>query len=165
MIRTISSLVALAVMTLAAIGCGGGCSTCGTVAACTVPSGMQYSLVYPAPNSTGVSTSLAQVVVATSGTLPTTWTSNNGWDIELNYTPAGAYPGYALGAEFTTTSYSAVPTPNATPSFSNPTYWQSTFSYASNANTPLPPGTLITATMNNLNSNCYPGVTIGTFTT
>jgi hypothetical protein len=165
MIRTLSCLVALAVLTIAAVGCGGGCSNCGTISACTVPAGMQYSMVYPAPNSTGNPTSLSQVAIATSGTLPSDWTSGSGWDIELNYTATGAYPGHALGNEFAATSLGAVPTPNATPSFANPVYWQSAFSYAANANTPLPPGTLITATLNDLNSSCYPGVTIGTFST
>jgi hypothetical protein len=126
---------------------------------------MQYSLIYPVPSSTGNPTSLSEVVVATTGTLPGAWTSGSGWDVELNYTATGAYPGHALGNEFATISPSAIPTPNATPSFSNPSYWQSSFSYAANANTPLPPGTTITATLNNLNSSCYPGVTIGTFST
>lgn len=166
MIRAISCLVALAALAVVAVGCGGGCAYCTTtVSKCTVPTGMQYALVYPVPNSTGNPTSLSQVVVATSGTLPTNWQSGNGWDVELNYTATGAYPGTALGTEFATISPSAIPTPNASPTISNPSYWQSTFSYAANANTPLPPGTTITATLNNLNSTCYPGVTIGTFST
>jgi len=165
MIRIFSCLVALAALTIVVVGCGGGCTNCGNFTACTVPAGMQYSLVYPAPNSTANATSLSQVAVATSGTLPSDWTSGNGWDIELNYTATGAYPGHALGQAFATTSLSAIPTPNATPSFANPSYWQSSFSYSANANTPLPPGTLVTATLNDLNSNCYPGVSLGTFST
>lgn len=165
MIRIVGSLVALAALAIVAVGCGGGCSYCTTVSKCTVPAGMQYSLVYPVPSSTGNPTNLSEVVVATSGTLPPTWMTGNGWDIVLNYTATGAYPGSALGGEFTATTPSAIPTPNATPAFANPSYFQSTFSYASNANAPLPPGTSITATLNNLNSSCYPGVTIGTFST
>lgn len=167
MIRILSCLVALAALEVVAVGCGSTCTYCTTtnVSACTVPAGMQYSLVYPVPSSTGNPTSLAQVVVATSGTLPPTWMSGNGWDVELNYTATGAYPGHALGGDFATIAPSAIPTPNATPSFSNPSYFTSTFSYAANANTPLPPGTSITATLNNLNSSFYPGVTIGTFST
>jgi hypothetical protein len=165
MIRIGSCLVALAALAMVAAGCGGGGNSGSSVSACTVPAGMQYALVYPVPSSTGNPTSLSAVVVATSGTLPPTWMTGNGWDIELNYSATGSYPGTALGGEFAAVSYSAIPTPNATPSFANPSYYQSTFSYASNANTPLPPGTVITATLNNLNSNCYPGVTIGTFGT
>ncbi|HTX02585.1 MAG TPA: hypothetical protein VMD07_02805 [Candidatus Acidoferrales bacterium] len=165
MIRIVGCLVALAALAIVAVGCGGGCSYCTTVSACTVPTGMQYSLVYPVPSSTGNSTSLSEVVVATSGTLPPTWMTGNGWDVELNYTATGSYPGTAFGSDFATVSVNAIPTPNASPSFANPSYFVSTFSYASNANTPLPPGTLITATLNNLNSSCYPGVTIGKFST
>jgi hypothetical protein len=165
MIRSISCLVALAALALVAAGCGGGCYNCVTISACTLPSGMQYSLVYPAPSATGVPTNLSEVVVAAAGTLPANWTSSSGWDVELNYPATGAYPGHALGNEFAPIASGTIPTPNATPSFSSPLYYQSSFSYAANANTPLPPGTTITATLNNLNSSCYPGVTIGTFST
>lgn len=125
---------------------------------------MQAALVYPAPGSTANPTSLSQVVIATSGTLPAQWQSGAGWDIDLVYAATGTYPGQVFGAEFASAA-APFPTPNATPSFSSPTYWGSSISYASNANTPLPPGTTITATLNNLNSSCYPGVAIGSFST
>lgn len=156
---------ALAAAALIAAGCNNSnCYGCATISACSVPAGMKYALVYPAPSSTAVTTNLAQVVVGTSGTLPSDWQSGSGWDVELLYTPTGAYPGAILGQTFATTN-PPFPAPNATPSFSSPSYWSSSISYAANANTPLPPGTLITATLNDLNSTCFPGVTIGTFST
>lgn len=164
-IRILGGLVALAAAAAIAAGCNNyGCSNCVSYSACTVPSGLKYALVYPAPSSTGIPTNLTQAVVATSGTLPSDWNTGSGWDVELIYTPTGAYPGTALGGEFATAN-PPFPTPNATPSFASPSYWSSTFSYAANANTPLPPGTLITATLNDLNSTCFPGVTLGTFST
>ena len=125
---------------------------------------MQAALVYPVPGSTGNPTTLSEVVVATSGTLPAQWQAGSGWDVELTYTPSGTYPGAVFGAGFASAA-APFPTPNATPPFANPQYWASTMSYAANANTPLPPGVLITATLNNLNSSCAPGVTFGTFST
>jgi hypothetical protein len=165
MSRVVVCLVALATIVIVAAGCNSGCTNCYTYTACAVPNTMQYSLVYPVPNSTGNPTSLSEVVIATSGTLPAQWNTGQGWDAELFYTATGTYPGTALGTEFATVNYSAVPTPNATPSFANPTYWVSTFSYAANANSPLPPGTTITATLNNLNSSCFPGKTVASFGT
>jgi hypothetical protein len=135
-----------------------------SVSACGLPAGMQAALVYPAPNATRISTTVSQVVVGTSGTLPSDWQSGSGWDVELVYTPSGTYPGGAFGMEFASAS-PPFPAPNATPSFANPSYWSSSFSYASNSNTPLPPGTSITVWLNDLNSSCFPGVTIGSFST
>lgn len=123
---------------------------------------MKYALVYPAPSSTGVPTNLSQAIVATSGTLPSDWQSGSGWDVALIYTQVGTYPGSVLGNIFASTN-PPFPTPNATPSFASPAYWNSPISYT--VNTPLPPGTFITATLNDLNSTCFPGVTIGTFST
>src|SRR5579872_3249682 len=139
------ALVSLAAAALVAAGCNNnnGCYNCVTFSACTVPSGMKYALVYPAPSATGIPTNLSQAIVATSGTLPPDWNTGNGWDVELVYTQTGSYNGAVLGQEFVAAS-PPFPTPNATPSFSSPTYWSSTFSYT-NLNTPLPPGTLITA--------------------
>ena len=162
--RLMVALATLAAAALLAAGCNNnGCYNCVTFSACTVPSGMKYALVYPAPSATGIPTNLSQAIVATSGTLPPDWNTGSAWDVELLYTQTGSYTGAVLGAAFAAAS-APFPTPNATPSFASPTYWSSTFSYA-NLNTPLPPGTLITATLNDLNSTCYPGVTLGTFST
>lgn len=156
----------MAAAALIVAGCNNNsCYGCVTISPCSVPAGMQYALVYPAPSSTAVSTTLSQVVVATSGTLPSDWQTGSGWDVELVYTQSSAYPyGAALGQEFVATN-PPFPTPNATPSFSSPSYWSSAFSYTPSASSPLPPGSVITATLNDLNSTCYPGVTIATFST
>ena len=161
MSRLASYLVALAIVALVVAGCNSGCTNCISANPCTLPAGMQAALTYPAPGTKGNSTTLAQVVFGTSGTLPTDWTN---WDVILTYTPSGVYPGQVVGATVTAPP-SPVPTPTAAAPFPNPTYWSSSFSYAANANTPLPPGVVITATLNDLSSSCYPGVAFGQFQT
>jgi len=55
---------------------------------------------------------------------------------------------------------SPFPSPAATPPFANPTYYTSTnggYTFASQ--------TLLTAQINDLNSNCTPGSSLGSFTT
>jgi hypothetical protein len=162
--RILGALGALAAAALIAAGCNNnGCYGCVTVSACSVPAGLKYALVYPAPSSTGVPTNLSQVIVATSGTLPSDWQTGSGWDVVLLYNAVGSYPGSVAGNIFASVN-PPFPTPNATPSFSSPSYFSSSINYTT-VNTPMPPGMLITAELNDLNSTCYPGVTIGTFST
>ena len=160
--RLASCLVALAIVAVVLAGCyNSGCTNCYGAAPCRLPTGMQAALIYPAPGSTGNPVSLPQVVFATSGTLPTDWAN---WDVILTYVPTGAYSGQVIGGTVTAPP-SPVPTPTATAPFPSPTYWSSSFNYGSSINTPMPPGFVITATLNDLSSSCYPGVAFGQFGT
>jgi hypothetical protein len=162
MIRIAIGVIAAAALGVALTGCNNNNNL--TFPNCSVPAGMQYSLVYPAPNSTGNSTTVSQVIVATSGPLPAQWQQGAGWDVVLGYPPGGGYPGSDVGNGFVSTA-PPFPTPNTTPPFSNPSYWSSSISYAANANPSLPPGTQIGVYLNNLNTNCTPSVLVGSFST
>ena len=163
MIRLVTYVAAAAALAAIFAGCNSGCSNCVTVLPCGTPAGMAASLIYPAPGSTAIPDNVSQIVLATNSTLPPDWQTGQGWDILLSYPYSGAYGNGHYANEFVTAT-PPFPTPNATPSFSGtPQYWSSTMSYVSAPN--LPPGTLITVEMNDQNSVCFPGVTIGAFTT
>ncbi|MBV8151615.1 MAG: hypothetical protein JOY59_08665 [Candidatus Eremiobacteraeota bacterium] len=122
---------------------------------CALPAGVSATLVYPAPGSTGNTTSPAQIVIAGSGTLPPT-------SYVLLSFPFNSATGTArFGSQIGSVS-PPFPTPNATPSFANPTYYGSDFSYLPTA---LPGNSTITATLNDTSNACSPGVTLGTFHT
>lgn len=161
MTRAVTYVAAIAALAAIIAGCNSNCTSCVTVAPCSTPAGMQASVVYPAPGSTAIPDNVAQVVIATNSTLPSDWQSGAGWDVLLSYAYSAAYGNGHYGNQFVTAT-PPFPAPTATPSFASPQYWSSTFSYVSAPN--LPPGTLVTVELNDLNTNCYPGVAIGTFT-
>ena len=142
----------LSIATLLTAGCNSGNTVSPTTSPCVLPAGIQATLVYPAPNSTHNSTSLPQIYVATSSALPVSW------DVELLFPGGSAY----LGGTVQSVSYASIPTPNQTPSFSNPIYYSSAFN---NVIQPIPSGTTITATLNDTSSSCFPGVTLANFST
>ncbi|MBV8356071.1 MAG: hypothetical protein JO101_12165 [Candidatus Eremiobacteraeota bacterium] len=141
----------VAVLLVALTGCNNGSNNV-TVAACSLPSGVQAALVYPVPNSTHNSTNLPQIYIALSGPVPSTA------DVELVF-PGG---GFYLGGSLTPVSYSQIPTPNQTPSLSNPTYYSSSFN---NVLQPIPSGTTISAGYNYTDSACSPPVFLANFST
>lgn len=162
MIRLVTYVAAAAALAAVIAGCNNGCTNCVTVSPCATPSGMAASLIYPAPGSTGIPDNVSQVVVATNSTIPSDWSTGQGWDILLSYAYSPAYGNGHYGNAFASTA-APFPTPNATPAFSGtPQYWSSPLTYTNAPN--LPPATLITVELNDLNSVCFPGVTIGTFT-
>jgi len=122
---------------------------------CALPAGVSAALVYPAPGSSGNTTSPAQVVIAANGTLPAT-------SYLLLSFPFNSITGSArFGSQIGSVS-PPFPTPNGTPSFANPTYYGSNFSYSPTA---LPGGSTITVSLNDTATACAPGVTVGTFGT
>jgi len=130
---------------LASCGPGGGSAA---PVPCVPPAGVQVALIYPAPGSTAIPDAVTQVIIAASGPLPATF------DVALTATSGQAYFGQVLPAA------SPFPSPAATPPFANPTYYTSTnggYTFASQ--------TLLTAQINDLNSNCTPGSSLGSFTT
>lgn len=163
MIRFATFIAVLAAIAAVVAGCSNNssCTNCVTVSPCSTPAGMQASVVYPAPGSTGIPDNVAQIVIATNSTLPADWQSGSGWDVLLAYAYSGAYGNGHYGNPFATAT-PPFPQPTATPSFASPSYWSSTFTYSAAPN--LPPGSYIAVELNDLNTNCYPGVTIGSFT-
>jgi hypothetical protein len=162
-IRSLTYAGVAAVLAAIVAGCGGNSVT---VAACSTPAGMQASLIYPAPGSTGIPDNVSQVIIATNSTLPSDWQVGYGWNVLLAYAYSGAYGSGHYGAEFVAASPSPLPSPAATPGFAGPyQYWSSTIPYGGVSAIPnLPPATAITVELNDSNSNCYPGVAIGGFT-
>ena len=140
-----------------------GCNNYGgsaAVVACSTPAGMQASLIYPAPGSTGIPDNVSQVIVATNSTLPPDWQVTYGWDAALSYSGVIHY-----GLEFVSVPPSPLPSPAATPGFGGTAqYWSSTLQYGVGVAPNLTPATVITVQLNDLNSTCSPGITLGTFT-
>lgn len=112
--------------------------------------GVTTQLVYPAPGSTGVLDSFGQVIVGSSpAPLPSSW------DVVL---VTAISPNGIAGGTFTTAT-PPFPTPNATPTVSNPQYQTSSFSGATF------PGEVVNVYLNNTATNCTPAGPIGSFTT
>src|SRR5271155_6237872 len=76
-------------------------------------------VLYPRPGAQAAPDSLVNVFVATNGPLP----SNNSFNFQLNST-VPLYPQFT--SNFFATSASKIPSPHATPSFANPTYYATT---------------------------------------
>ncbi len=127
--------------------CGGGGGSVAPVP-CTPPAGVQAALIYPAPGSTAIPDQFAQVIIASSGPLPATF------DVTLSAGGGTVYFSQIVPAQ------TPFPSPAATPPFANPTYYSST---NGNAIT-FVSATTLTAQINDLNSNCTPGTSLGSFT-
>ena len=148
-------LVLMAVLALACAlaACNNGNSTPpGPGPTCAPPSGTQYALVYPAPNSTAIPDTFGQIIIGASPALP------SNWDVVVTTALSPASVGGVHGGTFQTTA-PPFPTPNATPSFANPTYQSSSFSGGNF------PGEVVNVFLNNTSTNCTPLGPIGSFTT
>ena len=116
---------------------------------CGTPPGVTQSvLVYPAPGATSVPDAFGQIVVGSTSSIPANW----------GVTIVNVFGASANGNGFTAAP-SPLPTPNQTPSFSNPVYQSSSFGTLSVASTTL------AVYLNDLNSSCTPSAFIGSFTT
>lgn len=166
MIRFVTCAGAAAMLAAIVAGCGG-YNNGVNVVACSTPAGMQASLIYPAPGSTAIPDNVAQIIIATNSTLPSDWQVTYGWDAVAAYSTLTGYGNGHAGNEFVSTAASPLPSPAATPGFSGPAqYWSSSLTYGGASGLPnLPPNTPITVELNDLNSSCFPGVAIGSFTT
>ena len=149
-----SLAVPFAGLALAAIiaGCSTNQATIGTAptpaptptVACTTPPGESIALVFPQAGPTSVPNTQGVVIAAAPNPLPTNWYA-------YVFTT-----GNATGGFLQTIAPAAVPTPNTTPAFANPTYQLSAFGI-------FAPGTTFTVFL--ANTACYPGLNIGRFTT
>jgi hypothetical protein len=143
--RTIGNSLVVAAMLLT--GCNGN-STANTIP-CAPPSGIQTVLVYPAPGSSGLPDNLGQVVLGSTGALPSTYQAyliNNATQNAVAFNLVGTPP-------------NPLPTPDALPTFANPVYQAS-----ANPGGAFVSGSAISVYLNNANSGCVPTVSLGTFT-
>ena len=108
------------------------------------------ALVYPAPGSTGIPDNFQGVVFGSQTTLTANY--------QAFVVPAGSSTGTYLN--FVAPAPNPLPSPNATPSFANPIYQES-----SSGGLILPAATQIGVYLNDANSNCVPSALLGTFTT
>ena len=118
---------------------------------CSPPPGVQSALVYPAPGSTAIPDAFGQVIIGSTAALPSSW------DVVLTTALSPSSVGGVHGGTFQSAS-PPFPTPNATPSFSNPVYQSSSFSGTF-------PGEVVQVYLNDTSSNCTPAGPIGSFTT
>jgi len=112
-------------------------------------------MIYPVPGATGVPDAPQQIVFAVASPLPSSWNLFLNTADTLNAT---GYQGYT-GAGFETISAGQVPSPSATPSFSNPTYQSVTLAGA------LVSKATYWVWVNNTATNCTPSGPLGSFTT
>ena len=151
--RKILPWIALAGAAAALGACNSGSSNPPTPSGpCTLPSGTQVALVYPASGSTGITGTFGQVVIASTQSL------GSNWNVVLT---DAINPGGVPGGNFTTVT-PPFPSPNATPSFANPVYESSSFSGLTFAASQV-----ISVYLNNTSTNCNPLSTpaIGSFST
>lgn len=119
---------------------------------CSPPAGVQSALVYPAPGATAIPDAFGQVIIGSTAALPSSW------DVVLTTARSPASLGGVHGGTFQSAT-PPFPTPNATPSFSNPVYQSSSFSGGNF------PGEVVQVFLNDTSSNCTPAGPLGSFTT
>jgi hypothetical protein len=107
-------------------------------------------VVYPIPGAKHVNPNITAIYVATNGTLP----SGNSYNFFLNYSQGQQYTG-----NFTQISASSLPSPHATPTFSNPIYYATPLQY------PLGPIQGVQVFWNDGGTGCTPNVIVSTFAT
>ena len=131
---------------LALAACGGGGGSSSTPSPCVTTGSV--SLVYPAPNSTGIPDNFAGVIFGTASGLASS--------SQALLLPAGSSTYESL--ESIATAPSPLPSPNAIPTYASPVYQES-----ASGGYVLPATTQIGVYYNNYGSNCTP-VLIGSFT-
>jgi hypothetical protein len=120
---------------------------------CVPPTGVTTVLVYPAPGSTGIPDNFGQVVLGSSGTgLPSSFQA-------VVFDTTGGMSGFTFN--LVTPAASPLPTPAATPAFSNPLYQSS----SSTDLYPWPQGHTLSVYLNDQsNQSCTPQTSLGSFT-
>jgi hypothetical protein len=143
---------ALATCAIALAACGNDYTTSAPTPGPTCSPGTTVQMIYPIPGATGVPDNPQQFVFAVASPLPNTWNAYVNNSSSLN---GGAY----TIAGMQTIQASQIPSPAATPSFSNPVYQSITLAEGFNS------GVTIYVWLNNTNTNCTPAGPLGSFTT
>ena len=116
---------------------------------CSLPSGTQTVLVYPAPGATAIPDNFGLVVLGSTSALPSsygTYVVNNTTQNAGYFNNVGTPP-------------NPLPTPNALPTFAAPVYQSS-----GNPGVSFVAGSSISVYLNNTSSNCVPTLLLGSFT-
>jgi hypothetical protein len=121
------------------------------------PSSNQMEVIYPIPGTRKAPPNLLNIYVSTKGTLP----PSNSFDFFLELsTGATTYTGL-----FTPVSYGSIPTPHATPTYPNPTYYASPIAGPYGSSFPIGPDVTVTGLWNDGGRNCIPHFEVFSFRT
>jgi hypothetical protein len=121
------------------------------------PSVNQLEMVYPIPNSKKAPPALANIYVATKGSLP----PSNQFDFFLAQSNGGS----TFTGPFTPINESQVPTPHAKPSYANPTWYASAIAGPYGSSYIIGPGQSVVLLWNNGGVNCTPHFQVAAFET
>ena len=117
------------------------------------PASNKLQVLYPIPSSSNAPATLSNIYVSTKGTLP----PNNLYNLYL----VGSNGGSTFTSQFFGVNPSKIPTPHATPSYSNPTYYATSLP----PSFPVSPSTTYNIYWNDGGTGCTPHVLVSTFTT
>lgn len=120
-------------------------------------------VIYPKPNARRVPDNNGGVVVAFSKALPSgnqyaLWVNQSNGQAQFTSNVNGG-PVYGPGSGFTTIAYSKIPSPHATPTFSNPQYYVTLFV------NPLGPAQAVNLYWYDAGLGCNPNVIVSSFST
>ncbi|HEY2554003.1 MAG TPA: hypothetical protein VGI15_02035 [Candidatus Cybelea sp.] len=121
------------------------------------PSSNRLEVLYPIPNSKNAPKALGNIYVSTKGQLP----PSNAFNFLLVQT-SGAQ---TFTGPFTGISESQIPTPHATPSYSNPIYYQSVISGPYGSGYFIGPGQAVSLFWNDGGTGCTPHFLVSSFQT
>ena len=121
------------------------------------PSSNQLEVVYPIPNSKKAPPALANIYVATKGSLP----PSNQFDFFLSQSNGGS----TFTGPFALINASQVPTPHAKPSYPNPTYYASAIAGPYGSSYIIGPNQSVVLLWNNGGANCTPHFQVASFRT
>jgi hypothetical protein len=138
-----------------AIGPGPG-PTSGPTGNCGGPPN-NLEVLFPIPNTRKAPPALANIYVATKGALP----PSNQFDFYLSQS-SGASTFTGL---FTPISASQIPSPHATPSYSNPSYYASAIAGPYGSSYVIGPDQSVSLLWNNGGENCTPHFLVSSFRT
>lgn len=113
----------------------------------------QLQVLYPAPGAKNVSGALGNIFVSTKGNLP----PNNQFNFFLSQSNGSS----TFTSLFQGTSASQIPTPHATPSYSNPTYYVTSLP----ASYIIGPSQSVNIYWNDGGTGCTPHFLVSTFNT
>jgi hypothetical protein len=159
--QSIGALFVLALTTSMLVGCNGSSSP-GPVPT-GAPSGNcgnppnSLEVIYPIPNTHKAPAALANIYVATKGSLP----PSNSYDFYLTQSNGSS----TFTGLFTPIAASNIPTPHAKPSFPNPSYYYSAIAGPYGSSYIIGPAQAVSLLWNDGGLNCTPHTLVASFRT
>lgn len=150
--RVLSIGLVVVVVAAALTACVAEPNAVNTPGSCSPPGGAAVTLVYPAPNATAIADNFSAVVLASSTALPT--------NFETYVSQAAPTPVNAVYFGTVTAAPSPLPTPNATPSFTNAVY-----SASNSSGIAWPATSTLNVYLAVSGSTCLPTYFLGSFKT